>query len=100
MWDLPGSGIEPMSPASAGGFFTPVSCQGSPALFFSLKIFLIVLVDFGKSIKEGKRKRKEEGGREGGGAPYSVIICFRQLPFGNIFNQERSQKSWLGFLWG
>ena len=22
MWDLPGSGIEPMSPALAGGFFT------------------------------------------------------------------------------
>ena len=22
MWDLPGSGIKPMSPASAGGFFT------------------------------------------------------------------------------
>ena len=21
MWDLPGSGVEPMSPASAGGFF-------------------------------------------------------------------------------
>ena len=29
MWDLPGPGLEPMSPALAGGFLTTVP-QGSP----------------------------------------------------------------------
>ena len=33
MWDLPGSGIEPMSPALAGGFFTTKSTR-KPFFFF------------------------------------------------------------------
>ena len=40
MWDLPGSGTEPVSPALADRFFTtepidslPLSLQGSPAAF-------------------------------------------------------------------
>ena len=32
-WDLPKSGVEPVSPAVAGGFFTP-SQQGSPSKYF------------------------------------------------------------------
>ena len=33
MWDLPGSGLEPVSPALAGGFLTTVR-PGKPGLFF------------------------------------------------------------------
>ena len=35
MWGFPGSGIKPVSPALAGGFFT-LSLQGSPQVFFIL----------------------------------------------------------------
>ena len=35
MWDLPGPGIEPMSPALAGGFLTTVPPGKSP-----IKVFL------------------------------------------------------------
>ena len=31
MWDLPGPGIKPMSPALAGGFFLPLSHQRGPS---------------------------------------------------------------------
>ena len=34
IWDLSGSGIEPMSPALAGGFFT-TKPPGKPQFFFS-----------------------------------------------------------------
>ena len=34
-WGFPGSGIKPVSPALAGGFFT-LSLQGSPQVFFIL----------------------------------------------------------------
>ena len=34
MWDLPGSGIEPMSPALAGGFFT-TEPPGKPYISFT-----------------------------------------------------------------
>ena len=37
MWDLPGPGIEPMSPALAGGFLTTVPPGRSQVPFFSLK---------------------------------------------------------------
>ena len=33
MWDLPGSGVEPMSPALAGGFFT-TEPPGKAGVFF------------------------------------------------------------------
>ena len=36
MWDLPGRGFEPMSPALAGGFLTTVP-PGKPEYFFLLK---------------------------------------------------------------
>ena len=32
MWDLPGSGIEPVSPALTGRFFTTLFHQGSPII--------------------------------------------------------------------
>ena len=34
MWDLPGPGLEPMSPALAGGFLTTAPPEKSPGLFF------------------------------------------------------------------
>ena len=39
MWDLPGSGIEPMSPALAGGFFTTKSTRKPFFFFFFLMVF-------------------------------------------------------------
>ena len=41
MWDLPGSGIKPVSPALAGGFFTTES-PGKPSYRFFITIFTIV----------------------------------------------------------
>ena len=38
MWDLPGSGIEPVSPALAGRFFT-TEPPGSPSIIFIITIF-------------------------------------------------------------
>ena len=35
MWDLPGPGLEPMSPALAGGFLTTAPPGKSPETFFS-----------------------------------------------------------------
>ena len=37
MWDLRGSGIEPVSPALAGGFFT-TEPQGSPHIPFVIEL--------------------------------------------------------------
>ena len=37
MWDLPGPGLEPVSPALVGGFLTTAP-QGSPPLDFFKKI--------------------------------------------------------------
>ena len=48
MWDLPGSGIEPVSPALAGGFFTSES-PGKPIrlVFFFFSFFLLFSVYLG-----------------------------------------------------
>ena len=44
MWDLPGPGLEPVSPALAGGFLTTVPTGKYPFPFFSLfYLFLAVL---------------------------------------------------------
>ena len=37
MWDLPGSGIEPVSPALAGGFFTAES-PGKPSCYLLITL--------------------------------------------------------------
>ena len=42
MWDLPGPGLEPVSPALAGGFLTTVPPGKPPVWFYSqftIKIF-------------------------------------------------------------
>ena len=36
MWDLPGPGIEPVSPAPAGGFLTTEPPRGKPSLIAQL----------------------------------------------------------------
>jgi len=36
MWDLPHPGMEPVSPALAGGFFTVESPWNHPVLFFKM----------------------------------------------------------------
>jgi len=42
MWDLPGPGIEPTSPAVAGGFFTPEP-SGKPDLQHFKNMCLILI---------------------------------------------------------
>ena len=42
MWDLPGPGIEPVSPASAGRFFT-TELSGKPRTLFSWTHFIIAI---------------------------------------------------------
>ena len=46
MWDLPGSGLEPVSPALAGGFFT-TEPPGKPLKwsYFSLSLFCLMTED-------------------------------------------------------
>ena len=39
MWDLPGPGLEPVSPALAGGFLTTAP-PGKPSIHFKLFIYL------------------------------------------------------------
>ena len=43
MWDLPGPGLEPMSPALAGGFLTTAP-PGSPPIDSFIIIFLVVIL--------------------------------------------------------
>jgi len=44
MWDLPGSGIEPMSPALAGGFFT-TEPPGQPRIMVLFTLFPFMLLE-------------------------------------------------------
>ena len=44
MWDLPGSGIQPMSPALAGGFFTTESPGKPCVLVFVLKVSAVLCI--------------------------------------------------------
>ena len=49
MWNLPGPGIEPESPALAGGFLA-TACQGSPFVLFlilkeNLPVFFTIEYD-------------------------------------------------------
>ena len=45
MWNLPGSGIEPASPALAGRFFT-TELPGKPRRYFKEKVFFMFDIDF------------------------------------------------------
>ena len=56
MWDLPGPGLEPVSPALAGGFLTTVP-PGKPEKnffltgFFGLFLFFVLFVWFGHAVR-------------------------------------------------
>ena len=43
MWDLPRPGLEPVSPALAGGFSTAVPPGKPPIVDYSQRIFLLVI---------------------------------------------------------
>ena len=45
MWDLPGPGLEPMSPALGGGFLTTAPPGKSLPLFSLTEIFIEIIVD-------------------------------------------------------
>ena len=45
MWDLPRPGLEPVSPALAGGLSTTAP-PGKPIFFFLFFVFVFVLVSF------------------------------------------------------
>ena len=47
MWDLPGSGIEPVSPILAGGFFTPKATREAQKIFwYYLFVYFISCLKF------------------------------------------------------
>ena len=50
MWDLPGPGIKPASPALAGGFFTTESPGKSYGIFFSFPKCLDHLAEVQKTL--------------------------------------------------
>ena len=50
MWDLPGSGIKPVSPALADGFFTTES-PGKLSIFFLIFIFIFKIYFFQDNTK-------------------------------------------------
>ena len=56
MWDLPGPGLEPMSPALAGGFLT-LRHQGSPLTECQSLTFLVFadFITYNLSYKEKKQ---------------------------------------------
>ena len=47
MWDLPGPGLEPVSPALAGGFLTTVPPGKSKVAFLQLVTFTCTVKDIG-----------------------------------------------------
>ena len=53
MWDLPGPGLEPVSPALAGGFLT-ISPPGKPQLIFELNQTSSLLQGAGSSSRRDK----------------------------------------------
>ena len=53
LWDLPGSGIKPVSPVLAGGWL-PLSHQGSPPALFFNNVYLGILLDLQKVHKGSK----------------------------------------------
>ena len=78
MWDLPGPGLEPVSPASAGRFSTTAP-PGKPSLsvfifFFFLTSNLCFPGDNVNFLKIKGREREREGGREGGRKKKRPII--------------------------
>ena len=73
MWDLPGPGIEPVSPALAGGFLTTAPPEKSPLTYFFIHHVYShqhAFVTFNKSI---------------------VKIYFVSVPETQIYCKERQQ---------
>ena len=58
MWDLPGPGLEPMSPALAGGFLTTAP-PGKPQEFLKYRLEFIL-----RCWKKKKKANKPEGSRK------------------------------------
>ena len=52
MWDLPGRGLEPVSPALAGGFLTTAPPEKSQSAFFITK-FLQSCLGGGEGVSSG-----------------------------------------------
>ena len=67
MWDLPGSGIEPTSPALAGGLFT-MSHQGSTDA-------TTLRAESKEELKSPLMKVKEESEKGGLKPPWSPLDC-------------------------
>ena len=51
MWDLPGPGLEPVSPASAGGFLTTAPPGKPDTLFIALLCHLLLSAISAERIK-------------------------------------------------
>ena len=50
MWDLPGPGLEPVSPALAGGFLTCTTREAPACIFYFKKYLFIYLVGCAGSL--------------------------------------------------
>ena len=61
MWDLPRPGLEPVSPAFAGGFLTTVP----PGKSLSLLLFNVVLEVLATAVRQEKETKGIQIGREG-----------------------------------
>ena len=63
MWDLPGPGIEPMSPALAGGFLTTAPPGKSPPIGFELRVCAFLSTGQGKGWYSREGPTKPESGK-------------------------------------
>ena len=57
MWDPPRSGIEPLSPESAGGYFT-TELPGKAGSFLDERVFLAILLWYDEDINSSFGKKK------------------------------------------
>ena len=62
MWNLPRSGMEPMSPALAGSFFT-IEPRGKPGSCLSF-LFSIILENLVRKMRQGKEIKDIQIGQE------------------------------------
>ena len=58
MWDLPGTGVKPMCPALAGGFFTTEPPGKSLVPLFK---------KYANNVEENRKFRKQKNGISNGG---------------------------------
>ena len=57
MWDPPRSGIEPLSPESAGGYFT-TELPGKAGSFLDERVFLAILLWYDEDMNSSFGKKK------------------------------------------